>query len=113
MECILSPFLCKLQNHSRIRLFLCHMKNKTTTNNKTMKTTLITLSIVAFAFSANAQKVNEADVPAAVKAKQASLYPNAKVEKWEKEDANFEAEFDNGKVETSTLFDTNGNLLET
>ena len=78
-----------------------------------MKTTLITLSIVAFAFSANAQKIKSEEVPAAVKSKQASLYPNAKVEKWEKEDGNYEAEFDNGKVETSTLFDASGNLLAT
>ena len=78
-----------------------------------MKTTLITLCIVAATFSANAQKVKEAEVPSAVKAKQTSLYPNAKVEGWGKEDGNYEAEFDNGKVETSTLFDASGNLLET
>ena len=78
-----------------------------------MKTTLITLCIVAATFSANAQKVKEAEVPSAVKAKQTSLYPNAKVERWEKEDGNFEAEFDNGKVESSTLFDASGKLLET
>ena len=78
-----------------------------------MKTALITFGIVAATFSANAQKVKEAEVPSAVKAKQTSLYPNAKVEKWGKEEGNYEAEFDNGKVETSTLFDASGNLLET
>jgi|ERR1051326_3775206 hypothetical protein len=77
-----------------------------------MKTTILIL-IAAVSFSANAQKVKSEEVPSSVKTKQASLYPGAKVEKWEKEDGNYEAAFDNGKVETSTLFDASGNLLET
>jgi hypothetical protein len=78
-----------------------------------MKTTIFLLAIAAMSFNANAQKIKADEVPAAVKAKQASLYPNAKVSKWEKEDGNFEAEFDNGKVETSVLIDASGNLLQT
>ncbi len=78
-----------------------------------MKTTILFLAIAAVSFNASAQKIKADEVPAAVKTKQASLYPNAKVSKWEKENGNFEAEFDNGKVETSTLFDASGNLLQT
>lgn len=78
-----------------------------------MKNILLTAAF-AFAFGfANAQKIKEAEVPAPVKAKFASLYPGVKAEKWEKEGANFEAEFDQNKVETSVLFDASGNLLET
>ena len=62
--------------------------------------------------SAYAQKVKEADVPAAVKESFAKKYAGAKVEKWEKEGAEFEAEFDMGKVETSASFDASGNFLQ-
>ena len=48
-----------------------------------------------------AQKVKAAEVPAAVKDAFAKKYPGAKAE-WEKEDGNYEAEFD-GKVEGSVL----------
>ena len=40
-------------------------------------------------------------------------FPQAKVEKWEKEGSNFEAEFELNKTEQSVLFDAQGNLLET
>lgn len=63
-------------------------------------------SVSAFAFSGD-------DAPAAVKASFAKLYPNVTKVKWGKEDANYEAEFDVNKVETSCLFDASGNLLET
>lgn len=53
------------------------------------------------------------DVPAAVKTKFASLYPTIKKAKWDKEDANYEAEFEMNEVETSVLFDAAGNVLET
>jgi len=63
-------------------------------------------SVSAFAFGGD-------DAPAAVKASFAKLYPNVTKVKWGKEDANYEAEFEVNKVETSCLFDVNGNLLET
>lgn len=53
------------------------------------------------------------EVPAAVKEKFASLYPNVKKAKWEKENGNYEAEFEVNEVETSCVFDANANLLET
>ncbi len=62
---------------------------------------------------ANAQKVKEADVPAAVKDGFKKQFPASKVEGWEKEGGNYEAEFDQNKVEASALFDASGKLLET
>ena len=63
-------------------------------------------AVSAFAFGGD-------DAPAAVKASFTKLYPNVTKVKWGKEDANYEAEFDVNKVETSCLFDATGNLLET
>ena len=59
-----------------------------------------------------AQKIKESEVPTAVKAKLTALYPNAKNPSWEKEKANYEAEFMNGKEEISVLLDASGNLIE-
>ena len=72
--------------------------------------------IIALSFSvsgAYAQKIKESEVPSAVKEGFNKHFPNSKAEKWEKEEANYEAEFDLNKVETSALMDVNGNLLET
>ncbi len=60
-----------------------------------------------------AQKLQEKDVPASVKTAFQKNFPQAKVEKWEKEGSNFEAEFELNKTEQSVLFDAQGNLLET
>jgi hypothetical protein len=60
-----------------------------------------------------AQKAQEKDVPDAVKTAFQKNFPQAKVEKWEKEGDNFEAEFELNKSEQSVLFDAQGNILET
>ena len=78
-----------------------------------MKTELIIIGIIVSGFNANAQTMKTEEVPVAAKTKVASLYPNAKVEKWEKEENNFEAELEINKVETSVLIDASGNVLET
>jgi len=52
-------------------------------------------------------------VPDVVKTKFASLYPDAKNVKWEKEDAMFEAIFKVNDAETSLVFDASGTLTET
>ena len=78
-----------------------------------MKKTTLLLATVLSALFANAQKVKETEVPAPVKTSFEKQYPGIKVEKWEKEGTNFEAEFDLKKVETSSLFDANGTMLET
>ena len=66
--------------------------------------------MTTFAF---AQKIQEKDVPAAVKTKLTSMFPTAKVEKWEKEDGKFEAEFENNGTETSVIFEANGTYVQT
>ena len=60
-----------------------------------------------------AQKLKEKDVPTPVKTAFQKNFPQAKVEKWEQEGVNFEAEFELNKTEQSVVFDEQGNLLET
>jgi hypothetical protein len=78
-----------------------------------MKYILFSTAFVLIFGYADAQKMKATAVPAPVKAKFASLYPNVKSAKWEKEGANYEAEFDVNEVETSASFDATGNLVET
>src|ERR1700758_994546 len=63
--------------------------------------------------TAFAQKIKESVVPVDVKAGLKKHFPNAKLITWEKEGANFEAEFDMDKVKTSVLLNISGDLLET
>jgi len=53
------------------------------------------------------------DVPVPVKAAFQKQYPNVSKVEWEKEDGNYEAEFDINKIENSVLYDSSGKLLET
>ena len=69
---------------------------------------MIAVSLIAV--SATAQKIKEAEVPADVKSAFAKKYPGAKVEEWEKEGGDFEAEFDWNKTESSALFSANGSF---
>lgn len=77
-----------------------------------MKSILIMAASILTINCANAQKINEADVPANVKSGFSKKYPGAKVEKWEKEGADYEAEFHLNKVESSAVFDANGTFKE-
>lgn len=77
-----------------------------------MKTILIFLAIVLGSIYARAQKIKGTEVPASVKSAFEKKYPGAKVEKWEKEGLDFEAEFDMNKAECSALFDNTGNFKE-
>ncbi|HSH66911.1 MAG TPA: PepSY-like domain-containing protein [Bacteroidia bacterium] len=78
-----------------------------------MKLITLLLSMLLVNMAMYAQKVKAADVPLSVKEGLKKKFPGITVEKWEKEGVNFEAEFDLNKVETSALFDNNGNLIET
>jgi len=60
-----------------------------------------------------AQKLKEKDVPTQVKSSFQKQYPNAKETKWEKEDGNYEAEFEIEEADYSVLIDASGNILET
>ncbi len=75
------------------------------------KIAILVVGVLTFS-CANAQKIKEANVPATVKENFAKKYPGAKVEKWEKEGADYEAEFDLNKVESSAVFDAAGNFKE-
>ncbi|PKP22446.1 MAG: hypothetical protein CVU05_03960 [Bacteroidetes bacterium HGW-Bacteroidetes-21] len=75
---------------------------------------LIFLTLIATTVScAYSQKLKDNEVPALVKNKLTSVYPNLSDVKWEMEDGKYEAEFDVNKVETSVVIDATGNLLET
>ena len=78
-----------------------------------MKNVFLVSIALMLCFSACGQKLKNQDVPAAVTAKFKTLYPSVEKVKWGKEDANYEAEFDLNKVETSVVFDASGNALET
>ena len=77
-----------------------------------MKKILAVIIIALMANFAVAQKMNAKDVPAMVTSAFAKMYPAIKEPKWVKEDADYEAEFDLNKNETSATFDANGNLKE-
>ncbi len=57
------------------------------------------------------QDLKKSEVPAAVTAKFASLYPNVTNEEWEKEDGNYEVEFETDNKETNVIIDASGNLV--
>ena len=78
-----------------------------------MKKAILLLAVGFIAITANAQKMKEADVPAAVKGAFTKAYPNTKAGGWEKENGNFEAAFELNKVEMSVLIDPSGNITET
>ncbi len=69
---------------------------------------MLTISV---AFTANAQKLKEANVPVAVKAAFTKTYPNNKA-KWEKEDGKYEAGFKMNGTTMSALFIANGSMTE-
>ena len=78
-----------------------------------MKKTFLLLAIGFTAITATAQKVKETDVPAEVKAAFTKNYPNVKAKGWEKEDGNYEVEFDSNKNEMTLVIDPKGNVVQT
>lgn len=76
---------------------------------------LFTLTLAALlGLTAQAQKLTDDKVPAAVKAALTKRFPTAKQVAWEKEDAQaYEAKFTIGDNKQSANFDTNGNWLST
>lgn len=81
--------------------------------------------LVLTAFGVDAQKLKEADIPAAVKETFTKQFPNVKKAEWEKEGDNYEAEFKVSRVvmddknakkenlEKSVVYSAAGVLLET
>ena len=78
-----------------------------------MKKTFLLLAIGFTAITATAQKVKETDVPAEVKAAFTKNYPNVKAKGWEKEDGNYEVEFESNKNEMTLVIDPKGNVVQT
>ena len=78
-----------------------------------MKKILILLTVAFIANFATAQKLLPTDVPANVKAKFDSLYPNTKVTQWEKEKGRYEAMFKKNNSEMSVVIDGRGKLFVT
>jgi hypothetical protein len=78
-----------------------------------MKKLIIIIAAVFIGGVANAQKVGETNVPAVVKSKFVSLYPDAKMEKWKNENGNYQAEFNNNKTEMCVTIDAKGGLVKT
>lgn len=76
------------------------------------KFSLLLVLAIASAHAA-AQKLNEKELPGPVLSGFYMKYKDVKVEKWEKEGNNYEAEFDLNKEEYSVLIDGAGNILET
>jgi hypothetical protein len=62
--------------------------------------------------SARGQKLNESQVPAVVKIAFEKKYPSAKAS-WDKEDANYEANFKQDGTAMSAVIDKNGTIVET
>lgn len=77
-----------------------------------MKKLILIASSLCMINAANAQDLKETDVPDLVKQSFSKVYPNIKVEAWEKEAANYEAEFHLNNVESSALFSEHGNFIE-
>ena len=66
----------------------------------------------AIALSACAQKLKESQVPAEVKAAFQKQYPSITAS-WDKEDANYEANFKQSGKAMSAVIDKNGTIVET
>lgn len=78
-----------------------------------MKKYIILSAALALCNLAFSQKVKESEVPAIVKQSFEKRFPGVKAEKWELENGNYEIEFEKDEVETSAVFNAQGNLLET
>ncbi len=81
-------------------------------NPTTMKTKLILLLLSFTSGLGYGQTIKEKEVPSVVIQTFRNEFPDVKVEKWEKEGANYEVEFNVMKIETSIAYDANGNWLE-
>ncbi len=65
--------------------------------------------VLCFGFIiSNAQKIKESNVPSDVQKSFSKKYPGLKVEEWEKEGADYEAEFNLNKGEATAIFEENG-----
>ena len=78
-----------------------------------MRRSVIIVVVLVLSTIAFAQKVKATKVPEIVTKSLMTKYPNAKNIKWDKEENNYEASFENNKTENSVLFNLNGKIIET
>lgn len=78
-----------------------------------MKKLAFLLAAIAIASFANAQKIQEKEVPALVKTGLQKQFPEAKKVKWEKEKDNYEAGFKMKETGYSVLINPSGSIIET
>jgi hypothetical protein len=78
-----------------------------------MKKAILIWVIISLGGYAYAQKENQSAVPAGVKSTFSSLYPNSKVDKWKKENGNYEAYFKKDTKKMTVVIKSNGDWTET
>lgn len=78
-----------------------------------MKLIFVLATIVLIGNTGCGQKLNENEIPAAVRSAMQSLYPDVKKTDWEMENNYYEAEFTQSKTEVSVLFSENGAVYQT
>lgn len=78
-----------------------------------MKIIIISFFVFVLTYPISAQKLNDSDVPQAVKTAFTAMYPDVKHIKWSLEDKKYEAEFKQNGVESSVLFEPNGTYYQT
>jgi hypothetical protein len=76
------------------------------------KLLMVALVLGVIALPACGQKLNESQVPVAVKTAFQKQYPSVKAT-WDKEDANYEANFKQDGKAMSAVIDKNGTIVET
>jgi hypothetical protein len=82
--------------------------------NKLFLTGTLVLSLAACSSAQKSdKKQKESKVPLTVEEAFKKHYPSIQHVDWQKEGANYEAEFENGETETSVVMDINGQILET
>ena len=77
-----------------------------------MKQIILLASSLLLINGVKAQDLKESEVPEIIKKSFEKRFPNTKVEGWEKEGTDFEAEFHKNKIESSATFDANGRFKE-
>ena len=77
------------------------------------KTIIILTGLIGLTACSQAQTENKKGVPEAVRTAFLAKFPQVEHVKWDKEDGNFEAEFQTGSIEYSAVFTASGEWKET
>ena len=78
----------------------------------TKKILMMAFVAVATLQGVSAQDIKKGEVPEIVREAFAKAYPKITVVDWEKEGNDYEASFEEGKVEISVVIDAKGNIVE-